>query len=917
MTNAIPDRRLEEILGDLIEIPLRQTDSHKALTRLTELCSEALKSRACTLVWVDLEQRLLTQVACAGFDEEFVKFMAEHKINYGALTEGDALDFDLGARGDIIKKYNLPHDGGGVANPEVAERYGLQSVLCLPLKLDGRLIGYLNHFSSSNEPFTPQQENLLKLFSRQAENIVEQSSKELSLTITQTSVRDLLRLSPGEFLSQIPNRVCHMLPDSVCLIWKLDAQEEKLRIIAASDTVDEEFRRIALDPADLSAFFTSKKPRCLLDVSRSQKYRHAEEAKARGWVSLLSVPMLGDHKFIGLLEVYTRHPHSFSESEKELLEDFATLAGLSIQKDELQEETSETLTRRKRLEEINYAMALMAEERDVHKILRLLLVNTLRLVELKWGWVMRLNPRAGALEVTAKVGTSLTPPPLKYGMGITWKAILERRPQLANDVRSMEWARWYAEVSSETKSELAIPLVIDQVAVRAGSHTKIRSRAIGVLNLVSPEVGAFSETDITYIMPLVRQAALLIDRLEAEQKSNKLREVERRIIGRQNWREVLQTVVQGIRDTLGFEHVNVSLVNRKISVIRSEYVVGLPEAEIDAFKQMAIHSLDSDDIHADIVRTKKIEVPEPDDPRFDKAIFTRFLQASLIRVFIPMISPSNGEVIGTLEAGYQRSYRDFIYESDIQILQSFISYVVEAIEPSRLAMLETISHELRSSIVGIRGSADYSRFIGPEDWDTVETKLNDILTDSEILLLNVAELEYFMGRTSPAPKIERVLVVRDIVIKTINQLKLLVKERGFDPKKIAYPRADAASIRIFVEKAKLNQVVSNLLLNAIKYAEDDPNSFSIEVSVEEHQDEFILKFADWGMGVRQGHEEKIFEYGFRTPEARAMNVSGSGLGLTIAKERMREIGGDLVLAKNSKPTEFHMLIPKKLLEAPK
>lgn len=916
MSDTGSERGLEKILNDLIVLPLRSESLNQALKRLVVLCREALRSRACTLAWVDFEQRLLTQEASAGLDEEFEAFMAQHKIKIGSLHDGVSLYYDLSA-GEVIKQYNLQKDGGGIANPEVAKRYELRSALCYPLKRDGRIVGYLNHFSSGKEPFTGYQESLLKMFAMQAESIARQSKVEISLKNTKNLIPDMLKLSPEEFLRQLPNRAHDILPYSVCVIWKLDAKQDKLSIIAASDSVDDEYRKKELAYKDCRSLLSTRKAKYLPNVGHAKKYNGAADAESRGWVSLLSIPMWVEDKLIGLLDVYTKYKHFFIESERELLEDFAATAALSIQKSDLQQKTNETLIQRQRLEAINYSMTAMADERDVGKILRLLLSNSLLLADTKWGWVRRFNASTGALEVTAKVGTTRDPIPLKYGEGITWKAIIERKHQLANDVLSEEWKKWYVQFSDDTRSELAIPLLIDKVAVREKTKPKLRSRAIGVLNLESPRVNAFSDTHIAYLLPLVRQAALLIDRLESEQKQNGLREVERKIIGKGNWREVLQAVVMGIKDTLSFDYVNVSLVDNEQRVIKSEYVVGIPDDEVDYFKRVAVYSLDGKSIQADIVRNKKIEVPEKNDPRFDIELYDHFQQESLIRVFIPMIASSNGEVIGTLEAGHQRAYRDYIYESDIQFLQSFAAYAIEAIEPSRIAFLEKTSHELRSSIVGIRYNADYVRLMAqvltPE---MVETKVNDILADSDILLHNVGELEYFLGRTSQRPRIEEILVIRDIVIKTANQLKPLIRAEGFDTRRMEYPRWEAGRIRIYVDRARLNQVVYNLLLNSIKYAENDPGKFAIRITFEETPDKFILKFADWGIGIKPGNEEKIFENGFRTQEAKDKNVSGSGLGLTIARERMREIGGELILANNYKPTEFHMLIPKSLTEAP-
>ena len=106
-------------------------------------------------------------------------------------------------------------------------------------------------------------------------------------------------------------------------------------------------------------------------------------------------------------------------------------------------------------------------------------------------------------------------------------------------------------------------------------------------------------------------------------------------------------------------------------------------------------------------------------------------------------------------------------------------------------------------------------------------------------------------------------------------------------------------------------------MNAIKYAKPEKEMFQLEIEVEERSDTFLIKFKDWGIGVRKGLHEKIFESGFRSLEAISKNVSGSGFGLTISREIMRELEGDLRLARNKNPTEFHVTLPKKLKEPTK
>jgi signal transduction histidine kinase len=93
----------------------------------------------------------------------------------------------------------------------------------------------------------------------------------------------------------------------------------------------------------------------------------------------------------------------------------------------------------------------------------------------------------------------------------------------------------------------------------------------------------------------------------------------------------------------------------------------------------------------------------------------------------------------------------------------------------------------------------------------------------------------------------------------------------------------------------------------VKYVKS-PDTFKIVIGAEEQADRYIVKFSDFGVGVPEGLEEKIFEERFRAPLVRG--IKGSGLGLTISRQLMREHGGDLILHQRKDPTEFHLVFPK-------
>ncbi len=1234
-----------DLINELSKVPILYKDKASALNRLTELGKKALHSHACTLILIDQETKTLKLAACAGFDNHFKKYAYytfRNTRTNSSSGKSTSLDYNLFASGEIIEKYNLQKSGQGVANPKIAVRYDLQSVLSYPLKSDNHLIGYFNHFSNTLQKFPPDEIHLLESFARHAVLTIERFDYlrmlERTLSILYSLSRELQNLTPHEFLQIVSEKASELLSVPICIIWMLDASLTKLKIVATTGEVDEEYKQLELDIhfPGIQQHLTGKKVGYLEDVTKpNSMYSHPREAKQRGWISLLSAPMwFGEEKLIGMLNLYTKTKRHFKVWEKELFGIFANHAAFSIQKAELMRESQilryqsqlldtsaeisyenvdagefqqklsrivetcakitnadscclriwnkatnrlelkaiyprigtqiqhsfpiekgiagyvaktkkpyycrnastdpkyggfnigdsiycapiksgdaviatvsvgkskpdafnsddfpsllkvlqkvalaieqamlndillqlpelmthlesldvllkkvvnltqdlmsepicivwlhdknkdgfvvseysipegqgaplkdlvlrndskcltrfllknkpyyledasviethpyyrlvknlgwksmlamplsygkkvigiievysfqherhftkwhknifktlalqtsvaiENLNSRRRFQKLNKVIKQMAETRDVNELLRLVLDEGLKLVDSERGWVSRLDFKTGLLHLVEYSGSPPRKHSLKLGRGITGKALSAERPIRVGNVHSSEWKDIYVKCWDDTRSELAVPIVISNAEVRVGKEIRWGSKPIGVLNIESPALNAFSKSDEVILWSLARHAAIMFEKLDFDQKLTQMAQFEKEIVGTSDRTEIVQIVSKAITETLGYEYVNISFVIPELNRIQTEYVVGIPDEEKEIFKQLAIHSLNSNDIQADVVRNRQIEAPGSDDKRYDTHIYKRFHHDRLLRVYIPMIATAKkNQVMGTVEAGYQKGYRKYIYERDVQILKGLVEYSVKALEQHRQLLLEKIQHEFNSALGGIRSNTSFLKRRLPNlPSHLYKAKLDDILTDCEILKLKIEEIQHLLGGESPSSKKERTIVYRDIIIKSIKQFNPLVVGKGLDYKKIYFNVKDAHKIKIYVNRSKLNSVVHNLLTNAIKYAEDDPEKFAIRIDLDEDREYYIIKFKDWGIGIRKSYEEKIFEEGYRTPEAINKDVAGTGLGLPIAKKTMQELGGDLILKNRYKPTEFHVLIPKRLKEFP-
>ncbi len=146
---------------------------------------------------------------------------------------------------------------------------------------------------------------------------------------------------------------------------------------------------------------------------------------------------------------------------------------------------------------------------------------------------------------------------------------------------------------------------------------------------------------------------------------------------------VLNTLLELVTDVFGFDFATVSLVDQDEGVIRT--VCGRNA------DWTAIHSLDGNDIQADVIRTGETEILTGWDERFDRRIWEKFDHQDVVRVFVPMTvaDPVTGseERIGTLEAGYRShrgSYTEPITREQVNLLHPFVDQAAAAVANAHL-----------------------------------------------------------------------------------------------------------------------------------------------------------------------------------------------------------------------------------------
>lgn len=111
---------------------------------------------------------------------------------------------------------------------------------------------------------------------------------------------------------------------------------------------------------------------------------------------------------------------------------------------------------------------------------------------------------------------------------------------------------------------------------------------------------------------------------------------------------------------------------------------------------------------------------------------------------------------------------------------------------------------------------------------------------------------------------------------------------------------------LLFDKTLLNNVLQNLIINAIKYKDPEKRNSFVKINVEEKTDTVDITIEDNGEGISNEMQKNVFDMFFRGNT----KSSGTGLGLYIVKNAVHKLGGSIKLtSKEGQGTRFHITLP--------
>lgn len=239
----------------------------------------------------------------------------------------------------------------------------------------------------------------------------------------------------------------------------------------------------------------------------------------------------------------------------------------------------------------------------------------------------------------------------------------------------------------------------------------------------------------------------------------------------------------------------------------------------------------------------------------------------------------------------------------IMILQDITER--QKLENMQMDFVANVSHELKTPLTTIKSYTETLLTGQVDNQETEEQFLNIIDTETDRMnrlvkdLLQLSRLDYKQEKWN---KKESNLI--SLLKSVVTKVELTAKNKN---QHLNYIFDDSQKIMAVIDKDGIEQVLLNVLSNAIKYTQEGGR---IDIDALQAGKDAQLIITDNGIGIPENELARVFERFFRVDRARSRAMGGTGLGLAISKQIIEEHNGSIEIeSKEGKGTKVTITLP--------
>jgi GAF domain-containing protein len=662
--------------------------------------------------------------------------------------------------------------------------------------------------------------------------------------------------------------------------------------------------------------------------------------REQGIRTLLMLPLVARDQIFGLVELVDEvESRNYATEQIRLAQSLAVQAAISIENARLYEEAQSELVERRRAEQESERRAAQTTliyevgQRVSSKLeLETLLSEIVGAVQDTFDYysvlLMLLDETGERLVLQSVAGHYVDVFPddlwVAVGEGMTGQAAATGETQFSGDVS--QHPHYVCKTGEVTRSELA-------VAIKSGQ------RILGVLDLQSDELDAFDATDVMLMETLADQVAVAIENARLyEETQLRLREqatlfdISQRLASAPlRAKEIAEVGVREIAALMESTECSISLYDPQEDLLHTLADLWIQDG-VEHREDAKPYSLSDYPATARIMETLQPLVVQASDPNADPAELDYLKESgSATLAVIPLTI--KGQVIGLLEleTGEEHHYT----QEELNIAVTLANQVAAALDNAQLySSLEQelaerqraeerlqryadeleqsneevrrfayiVSHDLRAPLVNLKGFAAELR-LALSEIEAVVSTVADHLDEEQKQILSCAleedapealafidtsatHMDHFISALLKLSRLGRrelkleLVDVNGIVETCLQTLAHQIAESQTEVSVGQLPE-------IVADQTSIEQIVGNILSNAIKYLHPDRPG-KVEITAAQGEDETLFQIRDNGRGIDPRNMDKVF-----APFRRAGNedVPGDGMGLAYVQALVRRHAG--------------------------
>ncbi|MDF2422451.1 MAG: sensor histidine kinase [Nitrosopumilus sp.] len=233
---------------------------------------------------------------------------------------------------------------------------------------------------------------------------------------------------------------------------------------------------------------------------------------------------------------------------------------------------------------------------------------------------------------------------------------------------------------------------------------------------------------------------------------------------------------------------------------------------------------------------------------------------------------------------------------------------VNDLEKEKEELASMVTHELRTPLTPILGwckTLKNPRIIGAELTEKQTNAVNAIIKNASRLQLMIGDIldvqKLDMGRVKLNNKEINLTEFVSMAYKDLYSV--------MEPKNIEFINTTKDDITITIDPNRLDQVLNNLILNAVDFVPEENGK--IEIGAQDKDDSVYFYVKDNGIGITKDKQKGLFTRFYQVSTTQTRKHGGTGLGLSIAKGLVEAFGGKLWLdSDEGKGANFQFEIPK-------